>query len=76
MFLAAADPDLVANDPAPLFNDRCKSPLLFDPDVFNNIDSLSVLLRLNHLHSPKNGDGFLLSSRIRSNGYGHRIGGR
>jgi hypothetical protein len=52
VFLAAGDPDLVANDPALLFNDRGKSPLLFDSDVFNDIDSLSVLLRFNHLHSP------------------------
>jgi hypothetical protein len=43
---------LIADDSAPLFNDRSKSPLLFDSDVFNDIDALSVLLSFNHLHSP------------------------
>jgi hypothetical protein len=52
MLFAAGDPDLVANDPALLFNDGSKSPLLFDSDIFNDIDTLSVLLRFNHLHSP------------------------
>jgi hypothetical protein len=52
MLLAARDPDLIANDPALFFNDRSESPLLFDSDVFDDIYALSVLLRLNHLHSP------------------------
>src|SRR5882762_11022523 len=52
MLLATTDPDLVADDPALLFNDRSKSPLLVDADAFNDIDTLSVLLRFNHLHSP------------------------
>jgi hypothetical protein len=50
MLVAAADPDMVANDPALFFNHGSKSPFLFDSDVLDYIDTLSVLLRSGHLH--------------------------
>src|ERR1700682_1919583 len=44
MLLAAVDPDVVANDPALFLNHRSKSPLFFNSDVLDDVDTLSVLL--------------------------------
>src|SRR5205814_2306649 len=74
MLLAAGDPNLVANDPALLFNDRGKSPLLFYSDVLNDIDALSVLLRLNHLHSPGTAMDFCSARGFSQTGVATKLG--
>lgn len=51
MLLAAGNPDLVADDPTVFLNHGDQAPLVFDADVFDDVDTFSVLPILGHLHS-------------------------